>query len=161
MQRPGIRVLRQHIGTICCTQLESKVNDSRRKVKPTTDIIDPCLPSEVVTSRIEGGSSWRDEELAGIRAVARIPSSPEQRGGVEAILRRRVAVVLLQTVAHLSHVGCAPPKAGRLDVDAHERVAFVLHYFFIHATCSVWLKLKHFWNKLYASLKRNVRRSGA
>ena len=126
-----------------------------RKVKHTTDVIDPCLPSEVVASSIECGSGGRDEDLARVGAVARLSCSPEKRRGVEAILRRGVAVVLLRTVAHLSHVCRAPPEAGRLDVDAHERVAFVLHDIFIHATSSVRLKLKHRWNKLSGSLKWN------
>ena len=93
--------------------------------------------------------------------MAGVPSSPEQRGGVEAILRRRVAVVLLLAVAHLSQVGCTPPKAGRLDVHAHERVAFVLHRLFVHATGSVWLELEHFGDKFSASLKWNLGGEGA
>ena len=157
MQHRGIRVPRQHICTICCTQLENTPmrENSRREAKLTTDVVDPCLPSEVVTSSIEHGRGGRDEDLARVGAVARVSSSPEKRGGVDAILRRRVAVVLLRTVAHLPHVRSTPPKARRLDVDAHERVAFVLHYFFIHATSSVWLKLKHLWNKLSGSLEWN------
>ena len=125
---------------------------SRREIKLTTDVVDPCLPSQVVASSIERGSGGRDEDLARVGAVARIPSRPEKRGSVEAILRRGVAVVLLRAVAHFSHVCSKPPKAGRLDVDTHERVAFVLHCVFIHATSSVRLKLKHLWNKLSSSL---------